>query len=176
MLTLFLPYLTPISVSILPYMVLTELLRGWDIALDLNIDWRMSCSDEGFCSILSRFILSLSDEDDILFVFIVDAAQNCICLCLPCSMLHLTFVARSLQGHWWGFISRNYIVWPIFFLTNVFIAFKGTHFFIYIHNFKPLPSFYGCTDRFESTLVANPEDRFSRDVAHVHTGRLLKTI
>ena len=31
---------------------------------------------------------------------------------------------------WWGFISRNYVVWPIFFLTNVFIALKGTHFWI----------------------------------------------
>ena len=47
-------------------------------------------------------------------------------------MFHLAFVAGSLQGHWWGFVSRNYVVWPIFFLTNVFIAFKGTHFFIFI--------------------------------------------
>ena len=30
--------------------------------------------------------------------------------------------------HWWGFISRNYVVWPIFFLMNLFIALKGTHF------------------------------------------------
>ena len=36
--------------------------------------------------------------------------------------------AGSLQGHWWGFISRNCEVWPIFFLMNVFIALKGTHF------------------------------------------------
>ena len=33
-----------------------------------------------------------------------------------------------LQGHWWGFISRNYIVWPTFLLMNVFIALKGSHF------------------------------------------------
>ena len=45
-----------------------------------------------------------------------------------CSMIHLAFVSGSLQGHWWGFISRNYVVWPIFFLMNVFIAHKGTHF------------------------------------------------
>ena len=45
-------------------------------------------------------------------------------------MFLLAFVARSLQGHWWGFISRNYVVWPIFFLMNVFIALKGTHFLI----------------------------------------------
>ena len=27
-------------------------------------------------------------------------------------------------------LSRNYVVWPIFFLINVFTALKGTHFFI----------------------------------------------
>ena len=32
----------------------------------------------------------------------------------------------------------------------------------YIRNFKPLPSFCGCTGRLESILVANPEDRFSQ--------------
>ena len=37
----------------------------------------------------------------------------------------------------------------------------------YIRNLKPLPSFCGCTGRSESTLVANPKDRFSRDVAHI---------
>ena len=40
----------------------------------------------------------------------------------------LAFVAGLLQGHWWGLLSRNYVVWPIFFLMNVFIALKGTHF------------------------------------------------
>ena len=43
-------------------------------------------------------------------------------------MFPLAFVVGSLQGHWWGFISRNYVVWPVFFLMNVFIALKGTHF------------------------------------------------
>ena len=43
-------------------------------------------------------------------------------------MFPLAFFAGSLQGHWWGFISRNYVVWPIFCLMNVFIALKGTHF------------------------------------------------
>ena len=43
-------------------------------------------------------------------------------------MFPLAFVAGSLQGHWWGFISRNYVVWPIFSLMNVFIALKGTQF------------------------------------------------
>ena len=32
-----------------------------------------------------------------------------------------------------------------------------------IRNFKPLASFCGCADRFVPYLVANPEDRFSRD-------------
>ena len=45
-----------------------------------------------------------------------------------CSMFPLAFVAGWLQGHWWGFISRNYVVWPTFLLTNVFIALKGSHF------------------------------------------------
>ena len=49
----------------------------------------------------------------------------------PPSLISLfppAFVAGSFKGHWWGFISRNYVVWPIFFLMNVFIALKGTHF------------------------------------------------
>ena len=37
----------------------------------------------------------------------------------------------------------------------------------YIQTFKPLPSFCGCADWFESTLVANPEDRVSRDEAQM---------
>ena len=41
-------------------------------------------------------------------------------------MFPLAFVAGSLQGHWWGFISPNYVVWPIFFLMNVFIALKAS--------------------------------------------------
>ena len=58
----------------------------------------------------------------------------------------LAFIAWWLQGHWWGFISRNYVVWPTFFLMNVFIALKGSHFwflFDYIrthHKGKKLPS------------------------------------
>ena len=40
----------------------------------------------------------------------------------------LAFIAGWLQGHWWGFISRNYVVWPTFVLMNAFIALKGSHF------------------------------------------------
>ena len=47
-------------------------------------------------------------------------------------MFPVAFVAGWLQGHWWGFISRNYVVWPTFFLMNVFIALKGSHFWFYI--------------------------------------------
>ena len=36
-----------------------------------------------------------------------------------------------------------------------------------MRNFKPLLSFCGCADRFVSYLVANPEDRFSRDEAQI---------
>ena len=38
---------------------------------------------------------------------------------------------------------------------------------IYIRNFKPLHSFCGCAGQFESTLVGNPEDRFSLDEPHI---------
>ena len=38
---------------------------------------------------------------------------------------------------------------------------------VYIRNFKPLPSFCGCAGPFVSYLVANFEDRFSRDEAQV---------
>ena len=37
----------------------------------------------------------------------------------------------------------------------------------YIRNFKILASFCGCAGQFEPTLVAHPEDRFSRDKAHL---------
>ena len=37
----------------------------------------------------------------------------------------------------------------------------------YTRNFKPLLSFCGCAGWFESTLVADPEDRFSRDEAQM---------
>ena len=49
-----------------------------------------------------------------------------------CSIFPPAFVAGWLQGHWWGFIIRNYVVWPTFFLMNVFIALKGSHFWFYI--------------------------------------------
>ena len=41
-----------------------------------------------------------------------------------------------------------------------------------MQNFKPLHSFCGFAVRFESTLVANPEDRFSRDEAHLNYHQL----
>ena len=37
----------------------------------------------------------------------------------------------------------------------------------YIRSFKPLANFCGCAGRIVSYLLANPEDRFSRDEAHV---------
>ena len=50
-----------------------------------------------------------------------------------CSLFPLAFVSGWLQGHWWDFISRNYVVWPTFLLVNVFIALKGSHFwFLFI--------------------------------------------
>ena len=37
-----------------------------------------------------------------------------------CSMFPLAFVAVWLQGHWWDFISRNYVVWPTVFLPCLY--------------------------------------------------------
>ena len=51
-------------------------------------------------------------------------------------MFPLAFVAGWLQGHGWGFISRNYIVWPTFYLMNVFIALKGSHFWFLLKYFS----------------------------------------
>ena len=48
-------------------------------------------------------------------------------------MFPLAFVAGWLQGHWWGFISWNYVVWPTFLLMNVFIALKGSHFWFLLY-------------------------------------------
>ena len=53
------------------------------------------------------------------------------------AMFPLAFIAGWLQGHWWGFISRNYVVWPTFLLMNVFIALKGSHFwFLFISQMR----------------------------------------
>ena len=41
---------------------------------------------------------------------------------------------------------------------------------LYIRNFKPVPSFFGCAGRFESYLIGNLEDRFSRDETHFILG------
>ena len=37
----------------------------------------------------------------------------------------------------------------------------------YAGNFKPLAIFCGCTARFVSDLVGNPQDRFSHNEAHI---------
>ena len=68
-------------------------------------------------------------------------------------MFPLAFVAGWLQGHWWGFISRNYVVWPTFFLMNVFIALKGSHFWFYILSFREKVS--KLYDILKSTCVIN---------------------
>ena len=59
------------------------------------------------------------------------------CLFYIYKTLNFGLNGRSLQGHWWGFISRNYVVWPTFLLMNVFIALKGSHFwFLFEGSFK----------------------------------------
>ena len=53
---------------------------------------------------------------------------DCLFEICKIAVFPLAFIAGWLQGHWWGFISRNYVVWPTFLLMNVFIALKGSHF------------------------------------------------
>ena len=50
----------------------------------------------------------------------------------------------------------------LFFATRKYNPFTS-----YIRNFKPLAIFCGCTARFVSDLVGNPEDRFSHNEAHI---------
>ena len=49
-------------------------------------------------------------------------------------------------------------------------------FSFYIQNFKPLASLCSWAGRFESYLVANPEDRFSHDVARMTSWPLLRCL
>ena len=53
---------------------------------------------------------------------------DCLSEIRKIAVFPLAFIAGWLQGHWWGFISRNYVVWPTFLLMNVFIVLKGSHF------------------------------------------------
>ena len=39
-----------------------------------------------------------------------------------------SLISRRDTKGWWGFICRNYVVWPTFLLMNVFITLKGSHF------------------------------------------------
>ena len=80
-----------------------------------------------FCGIMTHIL------DRFLFIWtpfwFILVFESTACLKFAnCSMFPLAFVAGWLQGHWWGFISRNYVVWPTFLLMNVFIALKGSHF------------------------------------------------
>ena len=43
----------------------------------------------------------------------------------------------------------------------------------YNKNFKPLASFCGCAGWVESYLFATPEDRFSRDEAHIYHASII---
>ena len=83
------------------------------------------------------------------------------------------------QYYWWGFISRNNVVWPIFLLMNVFIALKGTHFWI-LHSldytvniknvFKKLQNIISFRGVFAPTghvykpLIEKPRDHLDSDL------------
>ena len=42
--------------------------------------------------------------------------------------------------------------------------------------FKPPTIFCGCTDRFVSDLVGDPEDRFSHNKAHIEAGGIIRIL
>ena len=99
-------------------------------------------------------------------------------------MFPLAFVSGWLQGHWWGFISRDYVLWPTFFLMNVFIALKGSHFWFYIEISdlktrdiilsrqriaKALIRLRGCAGWSAPLMFAYGKNRFSHDVAQIKT-------
>ena len=76
-------------------------------------------------------------------------------------MVPPAFVSGSLQGHWWGFISRNYVVWPSFFLTNVFIALKGTNFlFLFLVKGLNFNQNHSCLG---TVLVSNQKPQKNRE-------------
>ena len=64
---------------------------------------------------------------DPIFIYI-NLWIDCLLEIRKIAVFPLAYIAGWLQGHWWGFISWNYVVWPTFLLMNVFIALKGSHF------------------------------------------------
>ena len=85
------------------------------------------------------FLIGLDSYSRQVFIYL-DPVLIYISLWIDClfeirkiAVFLLAFIAGWLQGHWWGFISRNYIVWPTFLLMNVFIALKGSHFWFLAH-------------------------------------------
>ena len=78
--------------------------------------------------------IKLMDEFTFYVVFNIGIIHDflCINICLvPREVLKpeaervpLAFVAGSWQDHWWGFISRNYVIWPSSFLWMFSLLFK----------------------------------------------------
>ena len=99
-------------------------------------------------------------------------------------MFSLAFVSGWLEGHWWGFISRNYVVWPTFFLMNVFIALKGSHFWFYIGvstSEAYLPSFSSVVkrkliSRFKANLTKTLNKSSDTNQGKLRTYAYFKTI
>ena len=82
----------------------------------------------------ARFLIGLDSYSRQVFIYL-DPILIYISLWIDClfeirkiAVFPLAFIAGWFQCHWWGFISRNYVVWPTFLLMNVFIALKGSHF------------------------------------------------
>ena len=75
------------------------------------------------CRQFMYLVISLFGFEGWIWDLIVSVPDHCLSFYFP-----LAFIAGWLQGHWWGFISRNYVVLPTFLLINVFIALKGSYF------------------------------------------------
>ena len=84
--------------------------------------WNLADRNKWLLEILDRFLIIWTP-----FWFISVFESTAYSKFVKLQIFPLAFVAGSLQVRWWGFIRRNYVVRPIFFLMNVYIALKGTH-------------------------------------------------
>ena len=103
---------------------------SWSFEISMNI-----LRNQKYLIGLDSYSRQVFNYLDLILIYI-SPWIDCLFEIRKIAMLPLAFVAESLQGHWWGFISRNYIVWPIFFLMNVSIALKETHFWFLLYNFS----------------------------------------
>ena len=80
----------------------------------------------------SAHVLSSTHAILVLYLNLVSIATWMMTLLQKCKICSYSkhncnvLTALAFVAGWLGFISRNYVVWPTFFLINVFIALKGS--------------------------------------------------